>query len=351
MSRTNKKSAKRGIIPLVCLMVFSFALGTVWAQEVIMLKYSCPFPMNGIPDLFGEYALNKIEEKSKGKIKFNRYRGGTLAGPQEHLDLVSTGSVDVVVFGHTGFPERLPLHSMPEFVLGSQEKALEFARKMEWEIPETSKLLQKEWEANNVILLGYSAAGENGFISKVVFNSIKELKGRKIAMPGAATTAPLWQKLGVTPVPIEFPDIYEGLARGLVDFTHMSLAAIMDCRWYEVAKCYRSDGSFPYAAPFVVNLKTWNRLSPDLQRIFKEAVSEAVQYSLKLSYENQKKAYETFKKAGVDVGALPKDEQRWYYEQVMELWYKESITHAKRQGKEKEAELIWKYARSLILGQ
>jgi TRAP-type C4-dicarboxylate transport system substrate-binding protein len=235
---------------------------------------------------------------------------------------------------------------MPSFIPGSSQAALDFVQTMEWDTPETATILQKEWEDINLKLLAYSAAGENGIVAKEVFESLDDLDGKKLG--GSGTTGPAWAKKGVTQITVQFPDIYESLSRGVIDMTTMSLGAIVDMKWYEVTSVYMTYGTYPYSAPIMVNLDVWNGLPSDIQQLFMDAAQAARQFSLEYDAETTISSKQLFEDAGLEVGALPEEEQEWLYREFMQIWKADNMALAEKSGKLKEAEIIWEHSEKLV---
>ncbi|MDB9822326.1 TRAP transporter substrate-binding protein DctP [Deltaproteobacteria bacterium] len=338
------------VLTLVTLPIFA-ACNRTETTDVITLKFSCPMTSSGIANQYGKYFCDYVEDKTEGRIIFRRFSDGLLGGPTEHLDLCTSGAVDVISSIHNQPEEKMPLHNiLPMFVLGDQKKALDFAKQVEFEIPETSAILQQEWTDNNLKLLypPYSAAGQNAIVSREVFSSLSDLDGRKIAVRG--TMAPLYKKIGVTQITVAFPDVYESLSRGVVDMTSMSIGSIKDSKWYEVTKCYMADGSYPYSTPLIVNLDTWNSLTPDVQEIFNEAAQAAQDFSLQFDAETTAASRQRFEECGLVIGELTKEDQEWLYAEEMEIWKNLNMKIAERAGKLEEAEIVWNYAEKLLMG-
>ena len=144
-----KKKLIFGLVILTLLILPLLpACGTA-TPDTFNLKFSTPFPAQGVPTLECYYFLDMIEQKSAGKVVFERFPGGVLGSPAEHLSLIGSGSVDLGSYQHHLPTEKVPFHNiMPTTVPGGLHAALEFGNAIEFEIPETAELMDQEWKDN-----------------------------------------------------------------------------------------------------------------------------------------------------------------------------------------------------------
>lgn len=318
-------------------------------SEVIKLKYSSPFQEMEPAVLCGYYFCDYVEEKSGGRVKFDRFPGGVLGTVPEHLELVRSGSVDAVNLIIFNYREDLPLHQYPQMQIGSQEKAVKYHTALFEEIPETSALLEKEFADNNIKAMSASNAfGENGIIARDVFNTLADLKGKKI---GISSQQESLTDLGINVVSVEIPDMYESLSRGVVDALTMALGPMAILKWHEVSKCYMSQNEYASGQPMCINLDTWNKLPADIQKIFMEAGKATVDYSIKLNDQNTAQVLQIFKDTGLVVGKLSQDDTEKLFRLNYDYARKDTLDVCGKQGKTAEAETILKYCDELTWGK
>ncbi|MGI9951899.1 TRAP transporter substrate-binding protein DctP [Moorellaceae bacterium AZ2] len=310
------------------------------SQEVIKLKYACTYQKTEEGALIGYKFCDYVEERSGGRVKFERYPGGVLGGAPEILRLVSSGSVDVVSFPHVVFKDELPLSAIPEWSSGAPEKAVEYFNKIFLEIPETSPLLEQEAQEHNIKYLRFVSGGCNVFVSKKEINSLADLKGKKL---GAGAAQEAFAKLGVTVVNVTPPDIYEDFSRGIIDVTHMGFGPTVQLKWYEVAKCWVFDGTYTAGNPITVNLNTWNKLPPDIQQIFIEGAKAASDYSIELAKNTREQNIQTLKNAGAVVKELSPAEAQQWFQNIFEYGKKDMLERATKAGKAEQAKIILKH--------
>ena len=85
--------------------------------------------------------------------------------------------------------------------------------------------------------------------------------------------------LGAVPMPIETPDLYEALRRGVVDGCYLTMETYKGFKTGEILK-YNTEswkvGSV-YAFYAIMNKQKWNKLTPDVQKLLTDVSNEFVE--------------------------------------------------------------------------
>ncbi len=298
-------------------------------QQPITLKMATTFVETEAGGKIAQHFADYIEEKTGGLVTIEIYPGGTLGGPPELLDLVSSGSVDMVPLGHPPLADKLPLLNFPMWAPGSPQAAVDYFNELVFNNSETAPLIQAEAEANKVKYLGFTAGGSNVFISKTPFQKLSDLVGKKF---GAGGSIPAFEALGYTVVQMFPPDGYENLSRGVVDATQMGFVPTVNLRWYEPAKYYMFDGTYAAGNPWTINLASWAKLTPEVQQIFLDAAKDAEAYSLELDKTETEAAIAMLKENGVTVGELSAEDKANWYQLLFEASAKDCLDRAARLG-------------------
>jgi len=352
-----KKRASKWSTVSLSIMLFSFLIICICiptqpvpahAEKVIKLKYSNPYLEMEPPNQYGYHFCDYIEKKTGGRVQIKRFPGGVLGKPLEHLELVRSGSVDIAAFIIPLFPKELPLNGYNYNHLGSREAPVRDFYKITMEIPETSAILQKEQERQNIKILNWHAIGVSGIICRDVARSLKDLKGKKV---GVILEDKALEAMGLNTVGVQVPEMYEALSRGVVDALSMSLGPMVMLKWHEVSKSYMSKNSFAVGQPIVVNLQMWNALPADIQQVFKEAALSSMEFSIGLDEKITNGNLQAFKEAGLIIEGLPPREQ----EQLFELWYKinskDWMDTCEKAGVGDEARVVLKYIDKMTWGK
>ena len=325
---------------IIIIALVPFAAGCGDSEEVITLRYASAMPEFVAPSQFAIHFMNYVEEKSGGRVKFKTYHAGLLGEIFEMLNLVSTGAIDMTLITHPIFKEQLPLHNFPEDITGGMDKAMDCINKLNFEIPETSSLLEKEYRAINIKGLNYCALGEDGILATTIFNSLADLEGKKL---GADKEIKAYAQLGFNIVSVTQADMYEALARGVCDALPFAIEAVASNRWYEKAECYMYNSSYHGGFQITVNLDTWNKLPADIQEILMAAAADTEAFSVEWDKRKSAEYEQILKDAGLIVGRLPESDSSAFLKLSHQIDREDMLAIAKKVGKAEEAKIILKH--------
>ncbi|WP_322994210.1 TRAP transporter substrate-binding protein [Castellaniella sp.] len=111
--------------------------------------------------------------------------------------------------------------------------------------------------------------------SKKPITAPADLAGMKIRTPPDAMTIDIFEALGASPTPMPFSELYIALQQGVVDGQENPLINIESSKLYEVQP-YISMTNHKYeSTPFLASKAIFNTLSPEDQKIIRDAAREA----------------------------------------------------------------------------
>jgi TRAP-type C4-dicarboxylate transport system substrate-binding protein len=353
MFQKSRKEEKRGagkalgtifmVIFLMGAMVIYSSIATAAEPEVIKLKFSTSFMPPEPPNMQAMHTLDAIEKKTNGRVKFERHLAGALGGPKEQLGLVKTGAVDIISLHVDQYPQELPLHQITnteQLVTNAQGVANVTA--ITKEIPETSKLFEAEQKKNNIKIFYFHANGPTGFTPRFAAKSLADLKGKKVNVI-TAYQRDVFKEIGIIPVNVQIPELYEGLSRGVIDAIFMATAAVLPLKWNEAGKSHLYFGdNTVISTPLAINLNTWNKLPKDIQQIFIDSSRETAQWSIQVNDDNVKATYGAFEKAGTPPVRVSTQERDQFFKVLFKYQEQNNKKIAKAAGVEKEQQVIQK---------
>jgi len=320
--------------------------------DVIKLKYSSAYQLTENPNLQAYHVLDLVEQKTNGKVQFERFVGGVLGNILEQLDLVSTGAVDVIALHVDQYPQQLPLHKIlnnEQFT--TAEQALSNITAVTQEIPETKTILDTEQVQNNIKILSWNVQGATGITTGFEAKSLADLKGKKMNVI-TSFQRKVFDEFGIAPVNVQISDLYESLSRGVIDAIFMATSAVVPLKWYEVGKSYLVFGNnFAISQPITLNLDTWNSLPADVQQAFIEASRETALWSIEQDRLTTQKTYDTLKQAGVEIVELSKEESDAFFESLARYANEDWLENAENRGVGDQAAVIEKYWNDMKWGK
>ena len=241
---------------------------TTLAQQTVTLKFhTFMAPQSNVWLNMHKAWMNKVEQESGGRIKFEAYPAMQLGGtPVQLYDQVRDGVVDVVwtLPGNTAgrFP-RVEVFELP-FIMTNAEAT----SKAYWEYVQT--MAPDEFKETHLIALQVHGPGVIHTVDKPV-RSVADLKGLKMRAPTRQVTK-LMGALGATPVGMPLPGIPDALSKGTINGAVIPWEVVPAVKVNELTKFHAEfdpAGGCLYTTTFVMamNKAKYNSLPPDLKKI------------------------------------------------------------------------------------
>ena len=250
-----------------------------------------------------------VEERTGGRIKITFYPAQTLCKAKDNYDAVVSGIADIAFASIAYTPGRFPLSEvlfLPFIGSVSAQDCTRIYQELFKKFPQ----MQDEYSEVKVLWL-HTCAAAGLSSNKKPIRRLEDIQKMLVRAPGplAATV----EELGATPVSISAPDTYMAMEKGTVDAMFFPNESLKTLKLYEVTK-YHTIGAECMYAPFCVamNLKVWNSLPPDIQRIIEEESVKAAVLNAKNWDKGDKDAIEFVKAKGHELIYLsPQEIERW----------------------------------------
>ncbi|HLV76794.1 MAG TPA: TRAP transporter substrate-binding protein DctP [Marinobacter sp.] len=253
---------------------------TTSASEVepITFKFAEWLPTTSFATEYGAIPfMEKVEELSGGKMKFDFYPAEQLGRGSESLTLLQTGVADIANVSPAYISDKLPLSGvieLPEIVQNSCAAANAF-----YELAQPGgAIYEAEFKRQKVRPLWVGNMGQYRILTKDrKLEALKDLRGLRIRTAGGpmALTA---TALDSSPVRMQGSDVLTSLTRGTLDGVYFPVRGILD---YGLAPALDqvvpnlTVGSF--GLTFSISDRVWNKLSDAQQEILTEAGKHAMQ--------------------------------------------------------------------------
>lgn len=260
------------------------ALGATGAQAAVELKLG-HFASDTHPCGIAakEFKAN-VEKRTNGEVKIALYGNNVLGSPPEVLEQVILGAVDMSLSGQDQIAKHLPFYdvistpfafkdyAMADRVIDGDFKA--------WAAPE---LLKK----NLVHLSDWEWGFRQLTNSKKPVQTPADMKGMKIRTPPAFAYQAFVEAAGGNAQTIAFAELVMAMKQGVVDGQENPVGTIYDLKLYETQK-YMSILNYTYSSMVhIVNKKSWDKLTPDQQKIVTEESAAAAKQARKMLRDNE----------------------------------------------------------------
>lgn len=247
----------------------------------------------------------EVEKRTKGRVKFEFYPGKELYGYLGGIDAAVAGTVEMGLtsIGHWGGYNKVFLCT--DFFLLLEDNDHWFRAR-----DAIHPILSALYEKQNVKVLHYAAYSEGVIGSRKPIKNLRDMKGMKIRapVPGALNSIKGW---GAVPTRIASGEMYDALSKGAIDAIVTGWGSHYARKLYEVEDYFVGPIWQTIWVAFM-NLKKWNSLPKDIQKVMSEVSKETEPLSLRLTKSSDKNYQAKIREAGRTIKILtPEEKKLW----------------------------------------
>lgn len=285
---------------------FSFSYG---AGPELSLRSAGDLPIGNHLTRAQEYFAKRVSEISKGRVLVEVYPAGQLFSAKDYPKAVPSGAVDMAQCWAAQWTGLVPSIAVLDLFFFYNDWP-HFWRTLD---SEAGEIILKEMEKTGVKSLYWIQDGTSGFATKGALRKLDDFKGKRIRS-GTEMGSHAIKALGGAPAFMGGGEVYMALQRGTVDGAVSSVTSFRDRKYFEVTKYVTEPGTFfpPYLC--VMNLKKYNGLSTEQQKILLDAGKDTQAWARKEVLKESEESIQDLKKHGMEIYYLPKEER--------ELWKK-----------------------------
>ena len=297
-----------------CLIILLAFGNSSYAQAVkpIELKLSHYVPTTHTihVEVFAPFA-KELEERTKGRVKVVIYPSEALGKAKDHYDIILRGIADMGPFIQAYTPGRFPLSSLMDLPL--QIPSAKVGSRVLMELYE--KYLKEEYSGIKVLHFQVTDPGHIHMAKKLV-KTLEDLQGLRLRSPGPQQNS-IVKALGASPINIPIPELYDSLQRGMVEGTFLPFAGIRDFKLFDLIKYHTLANLYVTPSGFVMNLKTWNSLPSDIQKMIEELIGPQIAEKAGAAFDQKALlAMEDAKKGGAEIYQPPPEQRKIWNDQL-----------------------------------
>jgi tripartite ATP-independent transporter DctP family solute receptor len=240
----------------------------------------------------------QLQEKSGGRMRIEIYPAEQLGSERQCLELLQIGSLDMTKVSAAvleNFTPQMQVFSLPYLFRDDEH----FQQVL---FGETGKELLLTPEPYWLRGLAYFNSGKRSFYTKnKPVNRPEDLAGLKIRVQESPSAMNLVRRLGGSPTPISWGELYTALQQGIVDGAENNPPSFYLSRHYEVCKYYSLDEHTAIPDVLLISTHTWLRLDEQERQWLQEAADEAARYQWELWIQAEAEAFAAVKAAGVEI--------------------------------------------------
>ncbi len=246
---------------------------TTPAAKPIIWKWQLATPPTNPLD-YGSAKLiaDEVKTKSGGRFTIELYPSSGLGIKLENMPIaVQDGTVEVSIIYGSSVTGSYPILDIANLcgVLPFEQQIYKKVYAAMW------PYWKQPLEAKGMMAFGAGHLDAFLLFTKKTMSvpviKLDELLGQKIRVSGTSKAAAL-SSLGANPIYMDYAEVYTALQRGTVEGVVTSGGGVLSDRFYEATK-YIVNVPMPNSTyVFVCNKKAFDSLTPDLQKIFKDAM-------------------------------------------------------------------------------
>ena len=260
-----------------------------------------------------------VKERTNGMVEIKVYPNEQLSGGNQGkgIEMLMSGSTDLSYHSNIIYSimdEKFGVISLPFLFDNVADVDTALAGAGGEAINEL--LLEK-----NVVGLGF---GENGYRqltnNKKPIETLEDLKGLKVRIPGMKMYTMLFQSLGTDPLTMNFAEVFTSLQQGTIDGQENPIDTIYTSKIHEVQK-YMTMWDYSYDALILgINKDKFESFDAETQQILRDAAKEACVYQIKINRETADQQIQEFKDGGMAVNTITEENKAAFREAVKPVY-------------------------------
>lgn len=257
---------------------------------------------NSISEPIGQ-ALEKwqqlVEEKGDGSLKLELYLDSQLGSKNELIDGMTLGEPYITLADGAFYAD----YGVPDFGIVFGPFLFD-----NWD--QCWTLIESDWykdmctqleDKGLKIVTSNWKYGERHTLTTKPVNTVDDLAGMKIRVPGNQIQSIGFDVLGATSTGMDLGDVYQALQTGTIDGAENPLATLYGRKLHEVAKYLILDGHVLNFTTWVMSADLFNSLTPEQQELLVSTGEEAGLYNNDLVDESNDEYLQKMKDEGVTV--------------------------------------------------
>jgi tripartite ATP-independent transporter DctP family solute receptor len=259
--------------------------------------------------------MKKFSDAIKDDFDYEGYYGGTLFKQGTELVALQRGNLEMSNIAPQDFSKQMPEWSIvtAAYVFRDTDHLKKFFAS---EMGEDLK--KKTEEQLHVRVLGptYFGVRQVGLKPDKKIEKPADMAGIKLRMPGGEAWQFLGKSLGANPVAMAYAEVYTGLQTGAIDGQDNPLPNVQNMKFYEVMSQIVLTSHLVGFDLLTVSSKTWNAMSPELQKKFQKAADDAIDWSTGQHLAREKELASSFEKKGLKIYKPDVDAFRAYAQKM-----------------------------------
>lgn len=287
---------------LAAALALSSVATTASAQQITLR--SADIHPDGYPTVEAVIYMGKlVSERTNGRIGVKVFNNASLGSEKDTIEQTRFGVIDMNRVNTAPFNNLVPQTQ----VLGLPFlfRSVDHMHKT-IDGPIGDEILAA-FEPHGLVGLAFYDSGARSFYTtRKPIRSIADLKGMKVRVQQSDLWIAMMQAFGANATPMPFGEVYSSLETGVVDGAENNWPSYESSRHFEVAKNYTLTDHSLAPEALVISKISWDKLSPEDQKIVRAAAKESVVKMRELWSAREKASEAKVRAAGTNVITVDK---------------------------------------------
>lgn len=250
-----------------------------------------------------EHFADAVEEASDGSLEIQVFPAGQIGSDESLGQDLSSGALDFAFLNQgsmAGMDPLLDFHYLPYIVTNyAQADELYYGDGI---IPQT---MTETLAKHDIRALGWYELEFRGLsTSEGPIESLDDIHGQKIRVPGSAAIGAFFEEIGAQPVTIPFPELYSALQQRTVDGQDNGLLITYDNRFFEINDYYTMTRHVYASGTIAASESVWGTLSEEEAGWIEAAAQETQEWEIAAEREVTDEYTKLMQDEGVEVTEL-----------------------------------------------
>ena len=295
------------------LLAVLLCAGCATANAQVTMKLSTSTSGDALVEWLNVFARG-VNASSGGKIKAEVYPASQLGAIPRTIEGVALGTIEMSL-NASGFYEGLE----PRFAVLNTPglfDSLEHAYKVVHD-PAIQKVVASFGAGKGVEALSLLTPSQYAILSHKAVNSLADLKGQKIRVPGSPIQLEALKRLGANPLSMPFGEIVPAMQNRTIDGVWVGTTLFTALKFYDIAKPMTLLPSHWATTVPLVNRNFMKSLGPDLEKIVRAEAIKADTQVLKWAADDIKRSAGIWEQnGGKHLSLSPADAKRFIDESL-----------------------------------
>ncbi|HMN74166.1 MAG TPA: TRAP transporter substrate-binding protein [Rhodoblastus sp.] len=270
-----------------------------------------------------EYMSRLVAERTQGRHRMIVFHSRQLGEEKETIEQARAGAIDINRIN------AAPLSSLSPEVETLGLPFLFRSTDQMWSVLQGDigdQILASLYPHGLVGLTFYESGARSIYNSVRPIRKLEDLKGLRIRVQQSELQKSMIRALGAEPIPLSYGQVMTGLATGIIDGAENNWPSYVTTDHYKVARHYTLTEHTMSPEVLVMSRKAWDALSPEDQKIFKDAARDSGSYMHLQWRAFEDRAREEARSAG---NHIVEEFDRAPFEAAMKPIYDEAMKNAR----------------------